>query len=340
MEASFDPDSPFDPDDNADPAPIMVLLVDDQAIIGEAIRRALAQDPDIHFQYCQHGEQAIAMAAEVAPTVVLQDLVMPGTDGLALVREYRAQPATRDVPIIVMSTKEEPAIKSAAFAAGANDYLVKLPDTVELIARIRYHSRSYRNLMQRNQVYRALRASQQKLLEINRELERMTNLDGMTGLANRRHFDECMAAEWKRGQRAQSPLSLLMIDVDDFKSYNDTYGHVAGDEALRSVAQALRSCCARPQDVAARFGGEEFVAVLPSTSSGGARLLAEKFRRTVEQLAIAHSRSSTGPVLTTSIGCATTVPQLDKAFTWQIECADQALYAAKHGGKNRVGIAD
>jgi two-component system, chemotaxis family, response regulator WspR len=145
--------------------PVMVLLVDDQAIVAEAVRRALASEDGIDFHYCYQADEAMKAAIHTRPTVILQDLVMPGIDGLTLVQAYRANPAMRDVPIIVLSTKEEPAIKSAAFAAGANDYLVKLPDRIELVARIRYHSRSYVNLLQRDEAYRALRQSQQQLLE-------------------------------------------------------------------------------------------------------------------------------------------------------------------------------
>src|SRR5476651_1409250 len=181
--------------------PIMVLLVDDQAIIAEAIRQALADEASVDFHYCASPEDAVTVAEETRATVILQDLVMPGTDGLTLVRQYRQNPATRDIPIIVLSTKEEPLVKSAAFAAGANDYLVKLPDTIELIARIRYHSRSYLNLLQRDEAYRALRQSQQKLLETNLELQRLTNSDGLTGLSNRRCLDDYMNAEWKRAAR-------------------------------------------------------------------------------------------------------------------------------------------
>ena len=135
------------------------------------------------------------------PTVILQDLVMPGVDGIELVRRYRADPATSGIPIIVLSTKEEPSVKSDAFKAGANDYLVKLPDQIELIARIRYHSMAYLTQRQRDEAYRALHESQQQLLETNRELKRLTNVDGLTGLSNRRYFNECIETEWKRSLR-------------------------------------------------------------------------------------------------------------------------------------------
>ena len=142
---------------------IRVLLVDDQAIVGESVRRMLADDPAIEFHYCQDPARAIPTANRIRPTVILQDLVMPEVDGLLLVKFYRANPGTRDVPMVVLSSKEEPVVKAKAFALGANDYLVKLPDKIELIARIRYHSQAYRNLVERNEAYAQLAESQRQL---------------------------------------------------------------------------------------------------------------------------------------------------------------------------------
>ncbi len=147
------------------PRQVTVLLVDDQPIVAEAIRRMLAPESDITFHYCQDPTQAIAQANTVGPTVILQDLVMPELDGLTLVKFFRANPATREVPLIVLSTKEEPAIKAEAFATGANDYLVKLPDRIELVARIRYHSKGYIAQLERNEAYRKLAESQQMLAD-------------------------------------------------------------------------------------------------------------------------------------------------------------------------------
>ena len=329
----------LDIDQQPDDYPVMVLLVDDQAMVGEAVRRALAQQVNIDFHYCAHADEAIEAALKTRPTVILQDLVMPGIDGLTLVRQYRANPAIRNVPIIVMSTREDPAIKSAAFTAGANDYLVKLPDTIELVARIRYHSRSYMNLLQRVEAYRALRQSQQQLLETNLELQRLTNSDGLTGLANRRYFDIYFSAEWNRAEREQSPLSLLMIDVDDFKLYNDTYGHLAGDIALKRVAACIGSFARRPTDLAARIGGEEFILVLPAMSPEQMRMQAEKLQTAVHALNIAHNTSTNDVRVTVSIGGACMVPQRDHPEAKLIEAADKALYQAKREGKNRVSIA-
>jgi two-component system chemotaxis family response regulator WspR len=324
----------FKTDENA----AMVLLVDDQAMIGEAVRRGLSNQENIDFHFCADPHQAIAHAVRIKPTVILQDLVMPGLDGLSLVREYRNHPATKDIPIIVLSTKEDPLIKSAAFAAGANDYLVKLPDNIELVARIRYHSRSYMTLLQRDAAYRALRVSQQQLLDTNLVLQRLMNSDGLTGLSNRRHFDEYMELEWRRALREQGQLSLLMIDVDYFKTYNDTFGHLEGDEALRKVATAIRDASARPSDLPARYGGEEFALVLPNTSQGGARLMAEKLRMTVEALKIPHISPAEGSSLTISIGLSTVIPQTGSSCRDLISAADKGLYLAKNNGRNQVGI--
>ncbi len=316
---------------------VMVLLVDDQTIVAEAVRRMLVDEARLDFHYCANPEDALRMAQATRPTVILQDLVMPGVDGLTLVRQYREHEATRDIPIIVLSTKEEPRIKSAAFAAGANDYLVKLPDSIELIARIRYHSRSYLNLVQRDEAYRALRQSQQKLLETNLELQRLTNSDGLTGLSNRRCLDDYLSAEWKRAARDKSTLGFLMIDVDNFKSYNDTYGHVAGDDVLKLVARAIESCLNRPADLAARFGGEEFAVVLPSTSAAGLRILGDKIRLAVEELAVPHT-GSFAKCVTISVGGVTQVPQQGENVKQLIEAADLALYRAKRDGRNRVEV--
>jgi two-component system, chemotaxis family, response regulator WspR len=256
--------------------------------------------------------------------------------GLSLVRQYRAYPVTKDVPIVVLSTKEDPLVKSEAFAAGANDYLVKLPDKIELLARIRYHSKAYRNELQSDEAFRALRDSQQRLIEANIELQRLNNVDGLTGASNRKHFNEYIEIEWKRAARDQTSLGVLMIDVDDFKKFNDTYGHLVGDEALIKVAEAARKVSGRPADLTARFGGEEFVIVLPGTDLAGAQTVGEKVRQTVEDLQVPHAASSAGGFLTVSIGGASIIPRRGDSFVALIETADVALYQAKRSGRNRV----
>jgi len=164
---------------------IIVLLVDDQQMIAEAVRKALSSQEDIEFHYCQDPSKAVKLASEINATVILQDLVMPEIDGLMMVRYFRVNEATAQIPIIVLSTKEEATIKSEAFQLGANDYLVKLPETIELIARIRYHSQAYITQLERDAAFRALEKSREQLAEANRTLQKLSSLDGLTGIANR-----------------------------------------------------------------------------------------------------------------------------------------------------------
>ncbi|WP_202908504.1 diguanylate cyclase domain-containing protein [Labrys sp. WJW] len=318
---------------------IMVLLVDDQLMVGEAIRRALIDETEIELHYCSNPLEALAVAKRVKPTVILQDLVMPNVNGLTLVRQYRSDPATKAIPVIVLSTEEEATVKSEAFRIGANDYLVKLPDRIELIARIRYHSAAYLTQIQRDEAYRALRRSQQELMETNLELQRLTNVDGLTGLSNRRYFDQYLDTEWRQAMRAREPISLLIIDVDHFKQYNDTYGHLAGDEVLKTVATAVRSTFQRPKDLAVRMGGEEFAVVLPQTLADDLAFLAEKVVQAIEGLGLPHAASPIAEKVTISVGGATHIPAGNDQPERLIEAADKAMYEAKRSGRNRAATA-
>ena len=313
---------------------VRVLLVDDQLIIVEAVRRMLNDQADIEFHYVTDAKLAVAAACKLLPTVILQDLVMPDIDGFGLIERYRMEETLRSVPVIVLSANEDPKLKAHSFATGANDYMVKLPDKLELLARVRYHSAAHISRLQRDQAFRFLRESQKQLADANIELQKLAALDGLTGIANRRRFDETMAIEWQRGQRDKQPLSLLLCDVDCFKLYNDSYGHLAGDFCLKKVAAVLTEHLKRPADLAARYGGEEFAIILPETDLPGALIVAESCRRHLEQLGIDNPQAS-GHV-TMSIGVASVVPSPDASVELLIAQADQALYAAKRTGRNRV----
>lgn len=315
---------------------IRVLLVDDQLMIGEAVRRALMKEQGIEFRHCPNPDDALKVAEEFRPTVILQDLVMPGVDGLTLVRRYCEAEVTHSIPVVVLSTKEDPAVKSEAFAAGASDYLIKLPDSIELVARVRHHSKAYIHQVQRDEAYRALHESQRKLIETNQELQRLTNVDGLTGLSNRRYFNEFSGPQWKLAIREKSPIGILMIDVDNFKKYNDTYGHLAGDEVLKGVGAAMLRSVSRPTDLPARFGGEEFVVLLPASPLESLLTVGERLRANVEELKIPHVASTVCGHVTVSVGGAVMVPAPNDVMLTLVEAADKALYEAKETGKNRV----
>jgi two-component system chemotaxis family response regulator WspR len=315
----------------------VVLLVDDQPIIAESIRRMLATEADTTFHYCQDPARALAMATEVGATVILQDLVMPDLDGFVLVRFFRKNPATAAIPIIVLSSKESPVDKSRAFAEGAIDYLVKLPDKIELCARIRAHSRSFLAQKQRDDAYRALEALRKKLEESNAELQRLTHIDGLTGVANRRRYDEFLDAEWRRARRNGALLSVVLIDIDHFKKFNDHYGHQGGDDCLRQVAAALHGTIRRGGDLLARYGGEEFAAVLPEVPHWGACRVAHLLQQAVLAKNLVHEASATAKQVTISLGVATLSPKdaADDRSTQLVALADAALYRAKEQGRNR-----
>lgn len=324
----------------------VVLLVDDQKMVAEGIRRMLADEPDIEFHYCSDPKLAVKQATDTCATVILQDLVMPDVDGMTLVRFYRNNPATRDVPVIVLSSKEDPTTKSDAFYQGATDYLVKLPEKIELLARIRAHTKSYLAQKERDEAFVTLSKMQQQLETMNaelarsnRELHRLSSLDGLTGVANRRQFDTTLKQEWQRAGRSQTPLSVIFADIDFFKPYNDLYGHQTGDDCLKKVAAALEQTVHRPADLVARYGGEEFVMILPETTVEGALAIADKILRRIAALDIPHEESDAAGHVSLSIGVATMTPDEDDLPDTLIRAADQALYLAKERGRNRIEVA-
>ena len=315
-----------------------VLLVDDQIIIHEAFRRMLEDVEDVTLHSCSDPLQALAEAKQFRPTVILQDLVMPGMNGLMLLSQLRSDPATRSVPIIVLSTNENTKIKSEAFAIGASDYLVKFPDRIELLARVRAHSRSYLAQQQRDQAYTELRILKVELERKNAELESLSCRDGLTGVLNRRAFDDYLNKEWLRCLRESADLGLLLIDIDHFKDFNDNYGHQEGDECLRRVAFALGGALKRPVDIVARYGGEEFAVILPDTKTDAAMIVGETLRSGVVNIQVAHAYSSAADHVSVSVGVASMLPQVGRNPAELVRVADKALYQAKAQGRNRCCV--
>ena len=324
-----------------------VLLVDDQMTIIQIVRAMVGEELDIEFHFVDNAAAAIRNAIELKPTVILQDLSMPGTDGFELVRQYRMHPETANVPIIMLSVADEPKLKAQAFNVGANDYVVKLPDKLELIARIRYHSAAYNAGLERDEAFHFLRESQQKLAEANIELRKLAAVDmalqklaardALTGLANRRRFDDILRIEWARGQREKYPVSLLLGNMDAFKLYGERHGIEAGDECLKKVAGVITSFLKRPADLGSRHG-DEFAILLPNTDSQGAMKVAEACRAGIEALRL-QSAHSENKILTMSIGVASMVPVDNLAYEELIRVANRALKNAKEQGRNLVRIA-
>ena len=315
---------------------VTVLLIDDQAMIAEAVRRALSSEEDIAFHYCQDPTKAIKLATEINATVILQDLVMPDIDGLMMVRYFRVNKSTAKIPIIVLSTKEEASIKSEAFKLGANDYMVKLPDKIEMIARIRYHSQAYIAQLERDEVFSALEESKSKLAEANLALQKLSSLDGLTGIANRRSFDEILQKEWNRAMRNKKSIGLIMLDIDFFKLYNDHYGHQGGDDCLKKVANVIQTALHRETDFLARYGGEEFSAILPDTDLAGSVKVAEEMRLSISDLRLEHAKSKISDSVSVSLGVSAMLPLPGTDPEVLIVAADQALYRANEGGRDMV----
>jgi diguanylate cyclase (GGDEF)-like protein len=304
-----------------------ILIVDDREDDAFVLTMALKTAGYADVCVARSGLEAIALLTEHPELrstieVVLMDVSMPGVDGIETCRRLKTKGALGHVPVVMVTGKDTPETLADAFAAGACDFVAKPFDYVELQTRVGSALARKRELDEHD--------------ERERDLERQARLDPLTGIANRRAFDETFETEWRRMQREGDRLALLMVDVDEFKPYNDAHGHVAGDQRLVEVARVLKTSLHRAGDFAARYGGEEFVVLLPHTDAGGARAIAEQLRAGVEALAIPRP----GGTLTVSAGGAALVPTAVTPKESLVVLADQALYAAKRAGRNRVVVTD
>jgi diguanylate cyclase (GGDEF)-like protein len=290
-----------------------LLVVDDQPINIQVMYRCFAGDYQVFM--ATNGEQALSLCASNPPDLILLDVVMPGLDGFEVCKQLKANDTTRHIPVIFVTAHTDPAQETHGLNLGAVDFIAKPvnPDVVR--ARVKTHL----------------------TLKFQSDLLRqLVFLDGLTGVFNRRYFDQQIATEWSRAGRSNEPLSLILLDVDFFKLYNDRYGHQAGDDALRLVASTLKNSLRRPADLVARFGGEEFACILPETSHDDAMVIAYDLERKIRELGIPHQSSTVDSMITISVGLATRVASSGNDVNELIGLADNLLYKAKHTGRGRV----
>ena len=305
-----------------------ILLVDDT--LSERMFMATYLKNLGHEVICgENGEDAVEIYRQQTPDLVLIDVNMPRMNGYQAANRIRALDQDDWVPIIFLSAKKNPEDIADAITAGGDDYLTKPPDETVLAAKMA--------AMQRIAAMRGkLIDVSQQLERANTELQRLAEADGLTGLANRRHLDQHLEREAANCARRNQPLSLIMLDLDHFKAYNDHYGHLAGDSCLRKISKILKRMIRRPSDLAGRFGGEEFCIVLPDTPPDGACHVAESLRHSVEQLALPHAGRGNGAHVTLSLGVASQIPEPGCSVQQYLVTADKALYQAKQAGRNQV----
>jgi diguanylate cyclase (GGDEF)-like protein len=311
----------------------MKALVIEDTATSQAVICHLLERLGIQPVQARDGLSGIANFEKEQPDLILLDIILPGIDGFEVARRIRAMEKPGEwTPIIFLTALTKDEDLERGIEAGGDDYLFKPVSEVVLAAKVRAMQRII-------QMRHSLLVLTRKLDSANRELTRLSAVDGLTGIANRRQFDEALLREWRRCLREREPLSLLMVDVDYFKQYNDGYGHQAGDECLKTVAATLRGKLRRPADIVARYGGEEFAAVLPDTAQEGAVRVAESMNSAIQQLGIPHEGSVFGS-LTVSVGVATLIPLQVEGLPRLLGAADWALYEAKREGRNCVRVAD
>ncbi len=304
----------------------VILIVDDNPTNLSVLSLAL-KSAGYKTRVAMDGVSAIEQVQEDPPGLILLDVQMPGIDGFETCIRLKANPKIRDIPVIFITASVDLDQKVKGLSVGAVDYITKPFQQEEVLARVKVHL-ELRFLTQKVQEQAIA------LQQVNQELHRLANLDGLTAVANRRRFDEYLDQEWRRLQREQSPLALILCDIDYFKNYNDYYGHQAGDVCLKQVAQAINDCLKRPADLVTRYGGEEFAIILPHTSKEGAVHVAQLIQTTIRELSIPHHHSQVSSFVTLSLGVSSQVPNADLDAHELVAVTDKALYIAKAEGRN------
>ena len=327
--------------------PIDILIVDDRPENLLTLEHLL-ENPELNIVRAGSGQEALASLLDHDFALVLLDVQMPDMDGFETAELMRGNKRTRHIPIIfVTASHTEHQHIFRGYDSGAVDYLFKPLDPQMLFCKVRIFLEIHRQRQALQSKTRELDARiaelhllQDELEEKNRQLQLLSSLDGLTGIPNRRQFDEMLALEWNRMAREKMPLSLLLLDVDHFIRVTDRYGHLAGDSCLRRVAAALAEMIRRPADMVARYGGEEFAAILPGTTLDGAQVVAESMRRTVADLCIEHADSPVHSVVTVSLGVSSVIPIPGCIPNDLLQAADHGLYQAKQEGRDRWIRAD
>ncbi|MCP5105494.1 MAG: diguanylate cyclase [bacterium] len=316
-----------------------ILLVEDDEGHARLVRKAFRGLED-RFLVNVAGDLKTARSylSENTPHVIVADLLLPDGRGLDLLQDKK-KGEEFPFPLVVMTSHGDESVAVEAMKAGALDYVVKSGETLKAVPRVVQRAlREWGHIVKQREAEKQLQKLNKKLTEANKKLEMLANLDPLTGIANRRNFMETFELEWKRAGRNKLPLSLIMIDVDFFKAYNDNYGHQAGDDCLIQIAFLLNGALARTGDMLARYGGEEFVVILPGTDARGTSAVAERLRKKIEAARRPHAVSTVSDYVTISLGSATTIPANRKPPESLIATADEALYKAKRNGRNRCEV--
>ena len=305
-----------------------VLVVDDNAANLDILSRLLRQH-GYRFRVATSGARAIATAQAQPPDLVMLDITMPGANGYEVCEALKADPRTAEVPVIFVSALDDALDKVRAFRAGGADYVSKPFQFEEVVARVE-------NQLKISRLQEALAQRNRELERANHDLLVLSRTDSLTGLANRRHLLEQLTRAWEEAKAAHAPLSVLIVDVDCFKAYNDHYGHQGGDECLRLVAAGLRDSLAHPAAIVGRYGGEEFLLGLPGVDTSEALAMGRGVCDAIRRLALPHARSLVASVVTISAGVGTAGLPEHLALDALLAVADAALYRAKHEGRDRA----
>jgi diguanylate cyclase (GGDEF)-like protein len=313
-----------------------ILIVEDSMAVQALLDAVLTAAGYTDLVFRNSVEEALdwVAGADRVPDLVLTDVILPGKDGIEGLRILKETPAFFEVPFIVMTSDDSDEVVDRAFSQGALDFVRKPFRQVELMARIGSALRLRSERMRRHERERELLDLIEQVQLANLDLGLQSRIDYLTALANRVALDEYLARVWEEHKSRGVMLGLLMIDLDYFKAFNDTYGHAAGDDCLKKTAGVMDSCLNRPADLSARYGGEEFTLVLPGTGEFGLRVVAERVRRRVFRLGIVHAQSPE-TVVTLSLGGSAEIPASGRSWKDLIARADEALYQAKQQGRNR-----